>query len=477
MDSEKLRKTLDDLPEMIKPFLLMKKPNDPVEIFCGDFQICRKDSIIKLDGKIEFVWLPTPSVKFTGTGKEDSVSLTQVYPLIAADDPGKLFINGFPFGEISLAFHEGNSKGEVSGKILGAAIFDDKSIPVTKVKFTVPNLRDFDGETVKATETNRISLHKSRFVFENEKFIVTLDKAKDFSERHKELKENGGYQLLYFGELIKKPKIISFEEQASFFESFTFFLTFLNGRRVSPIFRFGCHEGQVVWKDFTPFINDPYKFAISWVPEFKPFGLNQLWKNFSDKWQDSVGKDCLKTAIHWYIEANNNSGFVEGSIVMVQNALELLYNWIVVEENEMIKEEDARNISAANKIRLLLHLISCKKEIPPGLKTIQEFISKNKKDFGSADGPSLFVSIRNAIVHSHIEKRKFLHQIPAKVRFEVLSLGLLYLELSILFVLKYDGNFYNRCSGTKWRGEGEAFVPWVKIFEETSSEAFQPPNN
>jgi hypothetical protein len=462
VDFEKLRKTIERLPERINPFLVMKKPNDPIEIFCGDFQICRKDTVIKLDGKIEFVWLPAPLVKFKGTGKEESVSFDQVYPLIADDNLGKLFINGFLFGEISSASYKGISKGEVSGKILSAAIFDDNSIQVTKVMFTVPNLRDFAGENVKDPETSGMSLHNSRLVFENEKFVVTLDKARDFPERHQKLKEKGGYQLLYFGELIKKSKTISFEEQVSFFESFTFFLSFLNGRRVSPIFRFGCHDGQMVWKDFTPFINDPYKFALSWVPAFETSDINQLWTNFSDKWQDPVGKDCLKTAIHWYIEANNNSGFVEGSIVMVQNALELLYNWIVVEENEMIKEDDARNISAANKIRLLLHFISSKKEIPPGLKSIKKFMTEKKKDFGSADGPSFFVSIRNAIVHSHSEKRKFLHQIPGMVRFEVLSLGLLYVELSLLKILGYNGIFFNRCSGKKWKGDGEEFVPWVK---------------
>ena len=43
--------------------------------------------------------------------------------------------------------------------------------------------------------------------------------------------------------------------------------------------------------------------------------------------KDTEDKNFLTSAIHWYVEANGNRGFSEGSIIMAQTALELLYNY------------------------------------------------------------------------------------------------------------------------------------------------------
>jgi hypothetical protein len=63
------------------------------------------------------------------------------------------------------------------------------------------------------------------------------------------------------------------------------------------------------------------------------------------------------------------------------------------------------------------------------------------------DGPEAFVQIRNAIVHGNLEKRKKLNELSEVAIFQAHLLGLWYLELAILFILNYDGNYYNRTVG------------------------------
>jgi hypothetical protein len=163
----------------------------------------------------------------------------------------------------------------------------------------------------------------------------------------------------------------------------------------------------------------------------------------------------LAIAIHWYIEANCNSGFVEGSITMVQNALELLYNWLIVEKYKIIKGEDSKNISASNKIRILLSKINIESSIP---KQLDKLINSSDKN---SDGPELFTQIRNAIVHSQEEKRQKIYNLEGGVKFQALTLGIWYVELILLFILNYSGEYYNRCSLNPTQ-QGVEKVPWAK---------------
>jgi hypothetical protein len=62
------------------------------------------------------------------------------------------------------------------------------------------------------------------------------------------------------------------------------------------------------------------------------------------------------------------------------------------------------------------------------------------------DAPKIFTEIRNAIVHSNEDKRKKLTTYSLNVRFEALTIGVWYIELIMLYLLKYKGKYENRCS-------------------------------
>ena len=143
-------------------------------------------------------------------------------------------------------------------------------------------------------------------------------------------------------------------------------------------------------------LNDPYKPIFNWPEKYAITDLNDLWNSFYSIWQNG-DKDSLVTSIHLYIEANSNSGFLEGSIIMAQVDLELIYNWLLIEKGKLLLGKDAENISASNKIRLLIAEINIKNEIPTELKNLQSFINTESE---IEDGPDALTQIRNMIIHA-----------------------------------------------------------------------------
>ena len=306
---------------------------------------------------------------------------------------------------------------------------------------------------------NNVSVSKGRLLFENDKYIITLDKSNKYKNLSDELEENGGYILLYSGELKSKKGPIKFEESKDIFHCLNTFLTFLNGRRTSALFMSGIFENKTMWCDYTNYFVDTFKNVTSWPQNHSISKLNETWVKFSEIWKDVDDRDFLTSAIHWYIEANNNSGFSEGSIIMAQTALELLYNWWIIENKKIIIGKDSENINASNKIRLLLSQLNINHTVPIAFSNLQAFIDSEKQII---DAPDATVQIRNAIVHSQEEKRKKLSSIHDKAKYEALQLFLWYIEMTLLKMLEYDDKYYNRTSSEFIKSKAIEFVPWLK---------------
>ena len=154
-----------------------------------------------------------------------------------------------------------------------------------------------------------------------------------------------------------------------------------------------------------------------------------------------------------------SAGFSEGSIIMAQTALELLYNWWIIENKKIIIGKDSENINASNKIRLLLSQLNINHTVPIAFSNLQAFIDSEKQII---DAPDATVQIRNAIVHSQEEKRKKLSSIHYKAKYEALQLCLWYIEMTLLKILEYDDKYYNRTSSEFIKSKAIEFVPWLK---------------
>lgn len=452
MDS--IEERLTDHPDSTPFEVRMDDVNEIIQIFDGIFQLKQNDKSITVVGQMFFDWFPSPGVKFQGEVQPE------IKNVITFDSVDKydVLVNGLLVGECYLSQTSISDKIHLEGRLQSSVVFGDKAINVTHVSFAVPNLRYFRGLPIKQSDQGKgTKLSTGRMLFENGEFLILLDKRFEFEALNRSLSARGGFLCLYSGMITSRNSVIQFSDLRKCLRSLHFFLTFLNGRRCSPLFLKGSFEGEVKWSDYSAYSVDQYKSVVSWPCKHSIDGLDRLWVNWSQVYKNEASREVLTSAIHWYVEANSNSGYVEGSIIMTQAALELMYNWVIVEKLKLIIWDDAEKISAANKIRLLLGQMSLRTEVPTSLKNLFDFF-KSSNDI--IDGPDCFVKIRNAIVHSHEEKRKRLSTMSTMTRYEALQLGLWYLELAILYSLGFDGRYVNRCFMPEWTGQGEEDVPW-----------------
>lgn len=448
-----IKDSLNSLPEGITTSFSMDEPNQSITIFEGLFNLKNEKVNLELKGKIWFSWFPNSSVNYIGIVQNSNKELISY---MSKADSFDLMIDGLLLGKSILTNKIFNNNIELGGEILGACVLGDRTISVSKIRFSIPNLKYFYGTPVKMTnEKGGFYLGRDRLIFENEEYIITIDKKRKFDESLEKLKTKGGFLILYYGELTYKKGAINYDNLNNIIHCFSTFLSFLNGRKVSPLFLQGIFEEDIIWTDYSSSWNEQYKPVFSWTPKLSIEGFNSLWQEFSNLWKYENDRHFLNSVIHWYTEANSNAGFLEGSVIMIQTALELIYNWLIIEKKKLLIGKDGENISAANKIRLLISQIHINSEHTDSYKNLLNYINAEKDIDDEIDA---FVQFRNAIIHSQEEKRKRISKIPDKVKYELQQLGIWYIESALLFILKYEGKYRKRCSGKLWSGEGEIYA-------------------
>ena len=431
-----------DYPEILIPILEMKYPNENICMNEGTYTIRWKDKVFKSDGCLIFKWLPRLTVKFRGKlGNDFNYSWIEPFEAdliieITSENPKINFKGGI------YKIRE-NEEFNIICSLASPIEVGRKGIDVEYVRFEIANLRSFYGSIV----TTRNSGHRNRLVFENKESKITIDKYVNFLELRHNLNETGGYQLLYAGklELISEKKI-SFEKSSEILEAFSYFLLFINGRRCFPLFRTGINNSSEVWSSYSSFSNDQYQHVYSWASDSENNGLEDIWKDFSELWSNLDDRESIKTILHWYTEANSNSGYIEGSIVLIQNALELLFHWLISEKMKYINLSEADNLSASAKIGFLLSFFNINPSLPVEFDSLPKFAKQNN----IINGPESFTRIRNCIVHPNHKKRKALTEIESRAKVEALHLGIWYVEIILLKHLNFKGNYINRCKSLKY---------------------------
>lgn len=446
---------INKLPDIIDSEIIMNKPNESINIYKGNYLIKNDSSEITIKGTIKYDWYPNSGTHFYGELTDNKDEFTK----LSLSARIRVLIDGLEFGE---GFITRKSYGDthdiinIEGIISGQSVLGDKSIHVNKLKFTIPNFRHFHGRGVKRIVDKNISSLSNRMIFEDDNYIITIDKNFDFEERKNLLDINGGYFILYAGELKNKKGAISIPAAQDICECLNIFLTFLNGRRISVLFIQGIYENDVIWSDYSSYFVDNYKPVFSWPSYANVDCIEKLWNKFIILWKDKENRNFIKSLVHWYVEANSQSGAIEGSIIMAQTGLELIYNWWIIENKKLIMGNDSANISASNKVRLILSQLKIDPSVFPSLTNLTEYCNKES----IIDGPEVIVQIRNAIVHSQVEKRKKLSEIPDLAKYEALQLSIWYIEMSLLRILDFDDKYLNRCSTHLKNLYETELVPW-----------------
>jgi hypothetical protein len=145
--------------------------------------------------------------------------------------------------------------------------------------------------------------------------------------------------------------------------------------------------------------------------------------------------------VHWYNMSNTNQGYVEGSLLLAQVGIELLYNWIICEHLKMVTKKDAnRKILAATKLQTLYkHLkIDLERIILP------EELNKYKLGEEIPTNAAMVISLRNHLVHSNESHRSRLAKYDSIIFYQARNIQLYIIERYLLAIGSYDRMYYNR---------------------------------
>lgn len=436
-----------DIPKAVFPSVQMEEPNQSLELYKGFFEIGLDKSRCQLQGTLTFNWFPHQNVSFTGEVVRDADKLSNDF----FNEDLSIYLNGMRCGSVLLT-RRFIGENQILEGICDDYVDGDGSIKVMEVQFSLPNFRKFLGVTI--TSEDHRKLTKGRIILEDELQTILLDKVFDYDERFDKLSRKGGFLILYGGKIVFKKTSIAVADLQDLLGKVNLFLSFLNGRRIALFFLKGVTNNGHAWIDYSCYHCDDYETVFTWSQPMAPLSFNEMWNRFSQLWKVPTDRQFLQMAINWYIEANSGSGLAEGRIILTQTGLELLYNWLIVENRKMIMGKDAEDIAAANKLRLLLSQLNVASSIPDAFLHMQRYSD------GKKDGPDALVGIRNTLVHGNKNKRADLLKLDSSTISEALQLGIWYMELSILFILGYQGKYHNRAKDNRWRNQGED-VPWA----------------
>jgi hypothetical protein len=266
------------------------------------------------------------------------------------------------------------------------------------------------------------------------------------------LDDQGGFGLTHVGRL-KRIDGRQFDKDQALdkLDALYYFLSFVRGLWCGPILPIGLADDKVSWQVWdTPRLT-PWKYVSSWFYTFEPQEINEAFNGYMEKWVDPFWNEPTRLAIHWYIEANIGSGGVEGSIVLIQAALEML-SWIYLIEapgaSKPCTINEFENWPASKKIENLLKSMGIPVTIPNQLTELQKaLVELQKIDFNAKSfpfGSYIFTYIRNRITHATGVDRAKLGSISFEARVEAKDLGLWYVEMVLLRLFGFNGEYYMR---------------------------------
>lgn len=370
----------------------------------------------------------------------------QIHLRRASDEPEYIFTN----------LKRGQSSRVIvspSTQRLSVGVFDD----VREVRFHILNFIDFWAQGFPYKRRNGGWIRGDILLFEFQGYLISINSLRETSEIIKSLDREGGEAITHAGKITKKDgTALKESELENILSALYSFLSFAMGSRSAPFLPVGFDSnGKRVWELWGANKIDPWGSQISWFDSHHGNTLIEAFKGFISKWNDPAWHETIQSVIYWYAISNRRFAGVDGSLILAQAALELL-SWVyVVEYQKNISGQGFKSLSAADKLSMLISQCKISLNIPDEFKNLKSFA----KSFNCENGPQVTTSIRNALVHMDSKTSGKRNKLSGVTYHEALMLSLWYIELSLLNIFGFTGEYSNRFK-PRWRGEVEK-VPWA----------------
>ncbi|MDR5171088.1 hypothetical protein IHQ56_04565 [Methylobacillus flagellatus] len=438
-------------PAPVQPAYDFSSASDPVVLLRGAAEVCIRDDHFFGEAELLLRFAPAPRVIFHA---KTPMTGGQEFPFFFDNsiEPSFSFngqkIDGFLGGwkanadALELDWHPESEP---------VVLCDMQSKTSVAAIFHLFNFPDFRG----GLHQEVAPLGCALLVLESEEWKISLQELPGNATREawNRIKNEGGCFLTHVVKMERKEgEVFSGEDASEQYFLLANFLSFVKGGRCWPVCGVGLDAiGQKTWETFaSPRISNP---PYSWFNPFKASQAEHLFPLFAKRWQQSEEwRDCLRSAIYWYAQANTGGGSpgIDAAIILAQSALERLAHHYLVVDKKMISPEGLDRLKASDRLRLLFSSLHLPVEISAATPEIQKVAS----NFKWVDAPQAMTDIRNELVHPVSKKQ------VSNCFFDAWKLSLWYLELSLLALCGYADTYTSRLTA-KYVTQSEK-VPWEK---------------
>jgi len=430
---------MKDLPPILSPIIQMDYPNESVNFQKGEFILTWENNDYAVSGGLYLNWTPSIHVDFKGKFEPNTKRIdfkTFGSSMIIEIKSEKL--NFRSKGVLKKIRVESN---EIECLLTEPVNIGNIDEPVEYIRFELTNQEQRAGCLI---QTSKNSASLNRLELKDDKYKIIIDQHVDLILKKSDLERTGGYQFLSSVKIeVENNDTFKLKEIESTLIKFSAYIQFLNARKCPQLIVYGFSNDKVIWKRVQALESDSYEYYNGWVLKHKDMKLYKIWDKFCEIWRSENDQESIQIILDWYNEANKKKISLEGRIVLVQNALELMFNWLMSEKYKYITANDANNMSAAAKIGFLLSFFQIESRISENLVELIKYA----KEYNYVNSPETFVNIRNIIVHSNQKKRLKMKKLTNQAKEEALNLGIWYVEILLMKLLGYKGLYNNRCAG------------------------------
>jgi hypothetical protein len=400
-----------------------------------------------LVGKLVYEWHPSTGVRMYATSRldfpADVSDATLAIPEL--DLRGDCLLSvAHTFGEVD--GQKNQLRGLVSSPLRGGSL-----AAATSLVAYVAGLPEMGVLDVATDEGDRIEIRRARTVLASTPWQVVLDEVAEARSVRQELAVSGGFGFTHVCQVTRTDGAHLAEDAVLALEAdLRLFFSFLRGFHCSPVLLEGVDvSGKACWRSWERRPQEYWRTVWEWRPILEPTAASELFPGFMTRRAEPMWREPLRLAIHWYVSGNTFAGGSAGAIVLVQSALEMLA-WEYVNDSRMPKLGGQSRQQASDKIRGLLQWAGIPTAVPAELISLATAHHWN-------DVVHALTDVRNAIVHPEPRHEALRTE---EVVWECWRLSLELLELVILRLCDYRGNFYSRVRANRLAAEVSR-VPWL----------------
>lgn len=398
---------LSNTPAALDEYVTLPCLGGAIPVYEGVFSLKGDKNTVKVVGRVYYSFCEKIELLFEGKTESSCIEVcgTTVDIIVGEQYAGQALV-----GEVS--------EKSVQGYIL--LLETNNAEPCERWRWCYLNGPCFYGDSVHRSRT----VSTDRLVFQDGGYEIIVDNKAGYKQqkRHR--------TISHFCELRHKDgSTITKLDALREISVFNRFFSFVAGCQHASFFIEGLIKDKVVFECHSIELDNSLVSVSSWRPDFKDTDIIPLWSLFRAKcFESNDQNDILNTAVHWYLQANMNSGLLEGAILLGFTGLELLSNEIVGKELSNVE-------------------------------IMKDFVKRFHLD--TRVDPETLAHTRNLLMHYKTESRRHKYNILAYedkvLRLETL---LQILELAILYWLGYEGHYADRLNH-KWKGDNIKVVPWI----------------